>query len=72
MKVDGDGKRPRIHDLWCTFASLAARTLSMPALQRHMGHESIQTTGDVCRHLYRDAFVTVVNVDVPVPVHIEP
>lgn len=58
--TEGPGKRPRIHDLRHSFASWAIQAgHSLTALQRHMGHESIQTTSDRYGHLRRadwDAF----------------
>jgi integrase len=44
--------RPRIHDLRHTCASwlIAGRT-PLPVIQKHLGHESIQTTVDVYGHL---------------------
>lgn len=46
--------RPRIHDLRHTCASwLINAGRPLPAIQRHLGHESIQTTVDVYGHLDR-------------------
>lgn len=59
----GTGKRPRIHDLRHSFASWAiASGLSLTAIQRHMGHQSIKTTSDTYGHVFRadlDAFASV-------------
>lgn len=60
------GKRPRIHDLRHSYASWAiAAGHSLTAIQRVMGHESIQTTSDRYGHLFRadrDAFADLVVV----------
>lgn len=46
------GKRPRIHDLRHTCASwMIAGGADMYAVQRHLGHESIQTTIQTYTHL---------------------
>lgn len=46
--------RPRIHDLRHTCASwLIQAGVPLPVIQRHLGHESIQTTVDVYGHLDR-------------------
>lgn len=62
----GHGKRPRIHDLRHSFASWAiAAGHSLTAIQRTMGHESIQTTSDQYGHIFRadrDAFVDLVQL----------
>lgn len=51
---NGVGKRPRIHDLRHSFASWAiAAGLSLTAIQRHIGHQSIQTTSDTYGHVFR-------------------
>lgn len=48
-------KRPRIHDLRHTHASwLVAAGVPLPAVQRRLGHESIQTTVDRYSHLAPD------------------
>jgi integrase len=49
------GKRPRIHDMRHTHASwLIAAGLPLTAVQRRLGHESIQTTSDRYGHLDSD------------------
>lgn len=46
------GKKPRVHDCRHTCASWMIRAgISLPVVQRHLGHESIQTTIDVYAHL---------------------
>lgn len=52
-KAQGLTKSPRIHDLRHTCASWLLKTRPMPAVQQHLGHESIQTTVDVYGHLDR-------------------
>lgn len=53
-KESGLAKQPRIHDLRHTCASwLIAAGRPLPAVQAHLGHESIQTTVDVYSHLDR-------------------
>jgi integrase len=48
--------RPRIHDLRHTCASwLIAAGRPLPAVQQHLGHESIQTTIEVYTHLDRSS-----------------
>jgi integrase len=61
--LDGQGKpvadrsailRPRIHDLRHTCASWMIQAgVPLPVIQRHLGHESIQTTVSVYGHLDR-------------------
>lgn len=64
--VDSDGQpitdpavevlRPRTHDLRHTCASwMIKNRVSLPVIQRHLGHESIQTTIDRYGHLERGA-----------------
>lgn len=49
-------KRPRIHDLRHSHASLMiARGMDLLTLQRRLGHESLKTTGDTYGHLMPDA-----------------
>lgn len=49
---DATGKRPRVHDMRHTCASwMIAEGVPLPVIQRHLGHESIQTTVDVYGHL---------------------
>jgi integrase len=51
---NGLTKRPRIHDLRHTCASwLQQAGRPLPAIQAHLGHESIQTTVDLYGHLDR-------------------
>ena len=48
--------RPRTHDLRHTCASwMIKRKVQLPVIQRHLGHESIQTTIDRYGHLERGA-----------------
>jgi len=48
--------RPRVHDLRHTSASWMIKNgTKLPVIQRHLGHESIQTTIDRYGHLERDA-----------------
>lgn len=52
----GLGKRPRIHDMRHTCASLMINGgASLMAVQRHLGHESISTTVNLYGHLDRKA-----------------
>jgi integrase len=54
-QVAGLAKRPRVHDLRHTCASwLIQSGRPLPAVQQHLGHESIQTTVGVYGHLDRD------------------
>ncbi len=51
------GVRPRVHDLRHSHASaLIAAGVSLPVVQRRLGHESITTTIDVYGHLAPDAY----------------
>lgn len=57
VAVSGIEQAPRIHDLRHTFASWAiAANVSLPAIQRALGHESITTTVDRYGHLARADF----------------
>jgi integrase len=49
-RESGISKRPRIHDLRHTYASYMAGRVSLPVLQRLLGHESITTTVDTYGH----------------------
>jgi integrase len=56
-------KRPRIHDLRHTNASwLIQAGIPLPVIQRHLGHESIQTTVDRYGHLDRASSRVVADV----------
>lgn len=56
-------KRPRIHDLRHTNASwLIQAGVPLTVVQRHLGHESIQTTSDRYGHLDREASRVVADV----------
>lgn len=60
-KDKGLAKRPRIHDLRHTNASwLIQGGVPLTVVQRHLGHESIQTTSDRYGHLDRKASRVVV------------
>ena len=51
--TQGQGKRPRVHDMRHTYASAHARRgKPMVWLQRQLGHESIATTERLYTHLY--------------------
>ncbi len=53
-KEAGLTKKPRVHDLRHTNASwLIQAGVALPVIQRHLGHESIQTTVDRYGHLDR-------------------
>ncbi|UGU31362.1 site-specific integrase [Mycolicibacterium smegmatis] len=55
-KEQGLTKSPRVHDLRHTCASwLIQAGRPLPAVQQHLGHESIQTTVDVYGHLDRSS-----------------
>ena len=56
IEKDGLEKNPRIHDLRHTCASWMINAgVSLPIVQAHLGHESIQTTMDRYGHLDRNA-----------------
>jgi integrase len=56
-------KRPRVHDLRHTNASwLIQAGVPLPVIQRHLGHESIQTTVDRYGHLDRRSSRVVADV----------
>jgi integrase len=62
-KEKGLTKRPRPHDLRHTNASwLIQAGVPLPVIQRHLGHESIQTTVDRYGHLDRRTSRVVANV----------
>jgi integrase len=62
-KDKGLTKRPRPHDLRHTNASwLIQAGVPLPVIQRHLGHESIQTTVDRYGHLDRRTSRVVANV----------
>jgi integrase len=62
-KGKGLTKRPRPHDLRHTNASwLIQAGVPLPVIQRHLGHESIQTTVDRYGHLDRRTSRVVANV----------
>jgi integrase len=64
-KAKGKGltKRPRPHDLRHTNASwLIQAGVALPVIQRHLGHESIQTTVDRYGHLDRKTSRVVADV----------
>jgi len=50
----GLSKRPRIHDLRHTHATWMAARISLPRLQRRLGHNSILTTSDTYGHAMPD------------------
>jgi integrase len=55
-KADGLRKKPRVHDLRHTCASwLIQAGRPLPAVQAHLGHESITTTVQVYGHLDRSS-----------------
>lgn len=57
VKAANLGVAPRIHDLRHSHASwLIASGVSLPVVQRRLGHESIQTTVNVYGHLAPDAY----------------
>ncbi len=56
-------KKPRVHDLRHTNASwLIQANVALPVIQRHLGHESIQTTVDRYGHLDRRSSRVVADV----------
>jgi integrase len=62
-KLLGLTKRPRVHDLRHTNASwLIQAGVPLPVIQRHLGHESIQTTVDRYGHLDRRSSRVVADV----------
>ena len=62
-KEAGLTKRPRVHDLRHTNASwLIQAGVPLTLVQRHLGHESIQTTSDRYGHLDRKASRVVADV----------
>lgn len=53
----GPGKHPRVHDLRHTHVSWAISAgISLPVIQRQLGHESVTTTVDRYGHLARSDF----------------
>jgi integrase len=64
-KAKGKGltKKPRVHDLRHTNASwLIQAGVPLTVIQRHLGHESIQTTSDRYGHLDRESSRVVADV----------
>ena len=62
-KEAGLTKKPRVHDLRHTNASwLIQAGMPLTVVQRHLGHESIQTTSDRYGHLDRKASRVVADV----------
>jgi site-specific recombinase XerC len=62
-KDKGLKKRPRRHDLRHTNASwLILAGVALPVIQRHLGHQSIQTTSDRYGHLDRETSRVVADV----------
>jgi len=56
IERSGIGKRPRVHDLRHTHASLMiAAGMNLLQLQHRLGHESLKVTGDTYGHLMPDA-----------------
>lgn len=56
VAASGLTKRPRVHDLRHTHASLMiAAGMDLLQLQHRLGHESLKTTGDTYGHLLPDA-----------------
>jgi integrase len=62
-KEKGLTKKPRVHDLRHTNASwLIQAGVPLTVIQRHLGHESIQTTSDRYGHLDRESSRVVADV----------
>ena len=62
-KEKGMTKKPRVHDLRHTNASwLIQAGVPLTVIQRHLGHESIQTTSDRYGHLDRESSRVVADV----------
>ncbi|ULP45285.1 tyrosine-type recombinase/integrase [Mycobacterium lentiflavum] len=62
-RENGLSKKPRIHDLRHTNASwLIQAGVPLTVVQRHLGHESIQTTSDRYGHLDRQSSRVVADV----------
>ncbi len=62
-KDKGLAKRPRPHDLRHSNATwLIHAGVALPVIQRHLGHESIQTTVDRYGHLDRKTSRVVADV----------
>ena len=62
-KEAGLTKKPRVHDLRHTNASwLIQAGVPLTVVQRHLGHESIQTTSDRYGHLDRKSSRVVADV----------
>ena len=62
-KEAGLTKKPRVHDLRHTNASwLIQAGVPLTVIQRHLGHESIQTTSDRYGHLDRRSSRVVADV----------